>query len=46
MTSEALLYLLAYKTKDRLDLSAIIESIIGFGNPIQASDVIEKFDDV
>lgn len=46
MTSEALLYLLAYKTKDKLSLSAIIESIVGFGNLVTAQNVIEKFDDV
>lgn len=46
LTSEALLYLLAYKTKDRLSLSTIIESIIGFGNPITAQNIIEEFDDV
>lgn len=46
LTSEALLYLLAYKTKDRLGLSTIIESIIGFGNPVVAQNIIEEFDDV
>jgi FokI, cleavage domain len=46
LSSEALLYLLAYKTKDRLSLSTIIESIIGFGNPVTANEIIEKFDDV
>lgn len=46
LTSEALLYLLAYKTKDRLGLSTIIESIIGFGNPVEAQNIIEEFDDV
>lgn len=46
LTSEALLYLLAYKTKDRLGLSTIIESIIGFGNPVEAQNIIQEFDDV
>ncbi|MFK7932218.1 MAG: restriction endonuclease FokI C-terminal domain-containing protein, partial [Saprospiraceae bacterium] len=46
LTSEALLYLLAYKTKDRLSLSNMIESIIGFGNPITSKNVIEEFDDI
>ena len=46
LSSEALLYLLAYKTKDRLSLSTIIESIIGFGNPVTADNIIEEFDDV
>jgi len=46
LSSEALLYLLAYKTKDRLSLSMIIESMIGFGNPVTAGDIIEEFDDI
>jgi len=46
MSSEALLHLLAYKTKDRLSLSTIIESLIGFGNLVEAKHVIEEFDDV
>jgi hypothetical protein len=46
LSSEALLYLLAYKTKDRLSLSTIINSLISFGNPVLAQDVIEEFDDV
>lgn len=48
LTSEALLYLLAYKTKDRdkLNLSTIIESMISSGNLINAQDVIQKFDDI
>ena len=45
LTSEALLYLLAYKTKDKLPLSRIIESIIGFGNLVTAQNVIDEFDD-
>lgn len=45
LTSEALLYLLAYKTKDKLTLSSIIESIVGFGNLVTAKQVIEEFDD-
>lgn len=46
LTSEALLYLLAYKTKDRLSLASIIESVIGFSNPVFAQQIIEEFDDV
>lgn len=46
LTSEALLYLLAYKTKDRLSLASMIESIIGFGNPVIAQNIIEEFDDI
>lgn len=46
LTSEALLYLLAFKTKNKLNLSTIIESIVGLGNLILAKDIIDKFDDV
>jgi hypothetical protein len=46
LTSEALLYLLAYKTKDRLNLSTIIESLIAFRNPVMAQNIIEEFDDI
>jgi hypothetical protein len=45
LTSEALLYLLAYKTKDKTQLSEIVEAIVGFGSTITAQDIIEKFDD-
>jgi len=46
LTSEALLYLLAFKTKNKLSLANIIESIIGFGNPVTAKNIINEFDDV
>lgn len=46
LSSEALLYLLAYKTKDRLSSSDIIESLISYSNPVLSENVIEKFDDV
>jgi len=46
LTSEALLYLLAFKTKNKLSLASIIESIIGFGNPVTAENIIDEFDDV
>ena len=46
LSSEALLYLLAYKTKDRLNLSNMIESLISFSNPVLSSSVIAEFDDV
>jgi len=46
LTSEALLYLLAFKTKNKLSLASIIESIIGFGNPVTARNIIDEFDDV
>lgn len=46
LTSEALLYLLAYKTKDKLNLSSMIESFVSFGNVVTAQNVIEEFDDI
>jgi hypothetical protein len=44
--SEALLHLLAYKTRDRLKLGTIIESIVSLGNPITKEKIIEGFEDV
>lgn len=46
LSSEALLYLLAYKTKDQLNISSIIETLIGIGNPVMAQNIIEEFDDI
>ncbi len=46
LSSEALLYLLAYKTKDRLGLSNVIESLISFSNPVVSTNIIAEFDDV
>lgn len=46
LSSEALLYLLAYKTKDRIPLATIIETLVGLGNPIESKNIIEEFDDV
>ncbi|WP_347068756.1 restriction endonuclease FokI C-terminal domain-containing protein [Flavobacterium sp. WV_118_3] len=46
LSSEALLYLLAYKTKDRIPPATIIETLISFGNPIESKNIIEEFDDV
>lgn len=46
LTSEALLYLLAYKTKDKLNLASIIESLVKFDNVITSQKIIEEFDDV
>ncbi|MFY7843725.1 restriction endonuclease FokI C-terminal domain-containing protein [Chryseobacterium gambrini] len=46
LSSEALLYLLAYKTKDRIQPATIIETFVSLGNPIEAKDIIQKFDDV
>jgi len=46
LTSEALLYLLAYKTKNKIYLDQIIETLVQLGNPIEASDIISKFEDI
>mgnify|MGYP000952305965 CR=1 FL=1 len=46
LTSEALLYLLAFKTKNKLSLASIIESIVGFGNPVTFQNILDEFDDV
>ena len=34
------------KTKNKLSLASIIESLIGFGNPVTAQNIIDEFDDV
>lgn len=46
MTSEALLYLFAYKMKENLSLDMIIEKIISCGSTIKAKDIIDEFEDV
>jgi len=46
MSSEALLYLLAYKTKDKLSIPNIIEALITLNNPITSDQIIAKFEDV
>ncbi|HIC8925790.1 hypothetical protein ACH34E_01955 [Elizabethkingia anophelis] len=46
LTSEALLYLLAYKTKDRIAPATIIDTLVSLGNLIEAKNIIEEFDDV
>lgn len=46
LSSEALLFLLAYKTKDRIPPATIIETLVSLGNPIEAKNIIEKFDDI
>lgn len=46
LTSEALLYLLAYKMKDKRNLPTIVERLVSMGNLVTASNVIEKFDDI
>ena len=45
LTTEALLYLLAYKTKERLTLSQIIEALISFTSTVTTENIIEKFGD-
>jgi hypothetical protein len=46
LTSEALLYLLAYKTKDNLNLTSIIDCLISYGPVITSENVIQEFEDV
>lgn len=46
LTSEALLYLLAFKIKDSLTPEAIIEKLIGCGNLVNAASIIQECDDV
>ena len=46
LTSEALLYLLAFKTKDKINIQNIIETLVNLSNPITSDQIISKFDDV
>jgi hypothetical protein len=46
LTSEALLYLLAYKTKDKFQINRTIEFFIAAGPVIMSRQVIEEFEDV
>lgn len=46
LESDALLHLLAYKIKDRITLSALIESLVSFGDLVKTQDVIQRFEDV
>ncbi len=46
LTSQALLYILAYKVKDKRDLNSMIEDLVCFSNPITVTKIIEKYDDV
>ncbi len=46
LTTEALLYLLAFKTKDNLTPDVIIEKLIGCGNLVDAESIIQECDDV
>ncbi|HOX32826.1 MAG TPA: restriction endonuclease FokI C-terminal domain-containing protein [Spirochaetales bacterium] len=45
LETEALLYLLAYKTRNRLRASDIIAFLVSMTNPIGKADIIGKFDD-
>ncbi|WP_433811442.1 restriction endonuclease FokI C-terminal domain-containing protein [Flavobacterium johnsoniae] len=45
LSSEALLYLLAYKTKDGIPPATIIDALVSLGNPIESKNIIEEFDD-
>jgi hypothetical protein len=46
MTSEALLYLLAYKTRDLLSLEQVVETMVSLGNPITTDKIISQYEDV
>ncbi|RYY19928.1 MAG: hypothetical protein EOO04_20995 [Chitinophagaceae bacterium] len=46
LSSEALLYLLAYKTKDKLSIGTIIDFLVGSGPVISLKQVIAEFEDV
>ncbi|SLM20050.1 hypothetical protein SPIRO4BDMA_80157 [uncultured spirochete] len=46
LTSEALLYLVAYKTRDKQSLQTIIDSIVSIENPITYEKVVSQFEDV
>ncbi len=47
LTTNALLYLLAYKTKDdKITLPIIIENLTALNGIIEAHQIIEKFDDI
>jgi len=46
LTSEALLYLVAYKTKDKQNIQAIIDSLVAIKNPITAEKIISEYEDV
>lgn len=46
LSSEALLYLLAYSSKDSLSTKSIIEFLVNTDSPILKEAVIAKFDDV
>src|SRR5574344_770746 len=46
LETNALLYLIAYKNKEHLDFSDIIDCLTSIANPISAQDIISRFEDV
>jgi len=44
--TEALLHLIAFKNRHKLELSQIISQLVGLGNVIRTQDIIQQFDDV
>jgi hypothetical protein len=46
LTSEALLYLLAYKTRDLLSLEQIVETMVSLGNPVTGEKITAEYEDV
>ncbi len=42
--TEALLHLIAFKNKHKLELSQIISQLVGLGNIISTQDIIQEFD--
>ncbi len=44
--TEALLHLIAFKNRHKLELSQIISQLVGLGNVISTQDIIQQFDDV
>jgi hypothetical protein len=44
--TEALLHLIAFKNRHKLELSQIISQLVGLGNVITTQDIIQQFDDV
>lgn len=46
LTSEALLYLLAYKTRDLLRVEQLVETIVSLGNPITTDKIVSQYEDV
>jgi hypothetical protein len=46
LSSDAILHLLAYRTKDQKTLSEVVDAIISLGTSITAQDIIQQFDDI